>query len=108
VHENLPRSILQKRLLFCLYVYGTNTGLYRVAAGDDTVNARDLLYVRRRFINKDNLRAAIQAVVNEILRVRHPEWWGEETTACASDAKKFGAWDPAILKVELAGKGAIG
>jgi TnpA family transposase len=97
VHENLPRSILQKRLLFCLYGYGTNTGLNRVAAGDDTVNARDLLYVRRRFINKDNLRATIQAIVNEILRVRHPEWWGAETTACASDAKKFGAWDQNLL-----------
>jgi TnpA family transposase len=96
-YENLPRSVLQKRLLFCLYGYGTNTGLSRVAAGDDTVNARDLLYVRRRFINIDNLRAAIQTVVNEILRIRHPEWWGAETTACASDAKKFGAWDQNLL-----------
>lgn len=101
VHENLPRSVLQKRLLYCLYAFGTNTGLSRVATGDDTAGYRDLLYVRRRFINKDSLRAAIQMVANEILRVREgpqgTEWWGSETTACASDAKKFGAWDQNLL-----------
>lgn len=97
VHENLPRPVLQKRLLYCLYAFGTNTGLSRVAAGDATVGYRDLLYVRRRFIHKDSLRAAIQTVANAVLQVRHPEWWGAETTACASDAKKFGAWDQNLL-----------
>jgi len=97
VHENLPRAILQRRLLYCLYAFGANTGLSRVATGDDAVNYRDLLYVRRRFIDKDSLRAAIQLVANEILQVRHPAWWGGETTACASDAKKFGAWDQNLL-----------
>ena len=96
-HENLPRSILQKRLLYCLYAFGTNTGLSRVATGDEAAGYRDLLYVRRRFINQESLRAAIQAVANEVLRVRHPEWWGSETTACASDAKKFAAWDQNLL-----------
>ena len=97
VHEKMPRSVLQRRLLYCLYAFGTNTGLGRVATGDDTVGYRDLLYVRRRFINKESLQAAIQAVANEILRVRHPEWWGADTTACASDSKKFGAWDQNLL-----------
>jgi TnpA family transposase len=101
VHENLPRPVLQKRLLYCLYAFGTNTGLSRVATGDDTVGYRDLLYARRRFINKDSLRAVIQMVANEILRVRGgpqgAEWWGSDTTACASDAKKFGAWDQNLL-----------
>ncbi len=97
VYEQLPREELQKRLLFCLYAYGTNTGLNRIVAGDTTVGYRDLLYVRRRFINKDNLRAAIQMVANAILQIRHPEWWGAETTVCASDSKKFGAWDQNLL-----------
>jgi len=96
-HENLPRPVLQKRLLYCLYAFGTNTGLSRVATGDAAAGYRDLLYVRRRFINKESLRAAIQAVANAVLRVRHPEWWGSETTACASDAKKFAAWDQNLL-----------
>src|SRR5205823_2350014 len=43
------------------------------------------------------LRAAIAAVANAIFRVRHPEIWGEATTACASDSKKFGAWDQNLL-----------
>ena len=44
----------------------------------------------RRYITKDQLRAAIREVVNATLRVRSPEIWGEGTTACASDSKKFG------------------
>jgi hypothetical protein len=60
VYENLPRGVLQKRLLLCLYGLGTNTGLNRVVAGETTEQERDLLYVRRRFIHRDNLRAAIR------------------------------------------------
>lgn len=96
-HENLPRAVLQKRLLLCLYALGTNTGLKRVGAGDPEENYRDLLYVRRRFLSRDALRAAIGQVVNAILRVRQPQIWGEGTTACASDSKKFGAWDQNLM-----------
>lgn len=95
--EKLDRDTLQKRLLLCLYGMGTNAGIKRVCAGDHGENYRDLLYVRRRFLTKDNLRAAIAAIVNAILKVRQPHIWGEATTACASDAKKFGAWDQNLL-----------
>ena len=53
----------------------------------------DLEYLKRKFINKDNLRAAITDVVNKTLKVRDPRIWGSATTTCASDSKKFGAWD---------------
>jgi TnpA family transposase len=96
-HEALDRATLQKRLLLCLYGLGTNTGLTRVSAGDHGERYRDLRYVRHRFITRDHLRAAIQDVVNATLRVRQPAIWGEATTACASDSKKFGAWDQNIL-----------
>jgi TnpA family transposase len=96
-HENLPRDVLQKRLLLCLYGLGTNTGLSRIAAGDETVSYRDLQYIRRRYLSRDGLRAAIAEVANGIFQIRQPEWWGEETTACASDGKKFGAWDQNLL-----------
>ncbi len=36
-HENLPRSILQERLLLCLNGIGTNTGLKRMASGQQDV-----------------------------------------------------------------------
>ena len=93
VRENLVRATIQKRLLLCLYGLGTNIGLKRVAAGDHGESYRDLLYARNRFLTKETLRAAITEVVNAIFRARLPQIWGEGTTACASDSKKFGAWD---------------
>jgi hypothetical protein len=95
-YEQLSRDVLQKRLLLCLYALGTNIGLKRISAGEHGQTYRDLLYVRKRFITKDNLRAAIAQIVNAILQVRQPHIWGE-ATSCASDSKKFGAWDQNLL-----------
>jgi Tn3 transposase DDE domain len=91
--ETLDRRTLQMRLLRCLYGLGTNAGLKRMVASDAGVSYPDLLYVRRRFIQKDALREAIRRVVNATLAVRLPEIWGEATTACAADAKHYGVWD---------------
>lgn len=93
----LDPDTLQKRLLLCLYGLGTNTGLKRVAAGDPESSYGDLRYIRRRFVHKEQLRAAIACVVDGIFAVRSAEIWGEATTACASDSKKFGAWDQNLL-----------
>ncbi len=95
--EVLERSTLQKRLLLCLYGLGTNTGLKRVSNGTPDVNFTDLRYVKRRFIHKDQLRQAITQVVNATFQARAPQIWGEGTTACASDSKKFGAWDQNLM-----------
>ncbi|WP_036736675.1 Tn3 family transposase, partial [Paenibacillus zanthoxyli] len=95
--EILDRGTLQKRLILSLYGLGTNTGLKRVSAGDHGDSYKDLLYVRRKFIHKDNLRNAIADVVNHIFKVRMQEVWGEGTTSCASDSKKFGAWDQNLM-----------
>jgi TnpA family transposase len=95
--EHLDRDELQYRLLLCLYGMGTNAGLKRVVAGQDRVSYRDLLYTRRRFITKDYLRYAIGEVVNKTLQARSPDIWGEGTTACASDARYFGAWDQNLM-----------
>jgi TnpA family transposase len=95
--EQLDRATLQKRLLLCLYGLGTNTGLKRVASGDHGETVGDLRYVRRRYLRTEALRAAIAEVADGIFRARRPEIWGEGTTACASDAKKFGAWDQNLL-----------
>lgn len=90
----LSQPTLQKRLLLCLYALGTNAGFKRMAHAE---KPQDLLYIKRRFINKDNLRSAIAEVVNAIFKVRSPHIWGEATTACASDSKKFAAWDQNLL-----------
>jgi len=95
--EILDRDTLQRRLLLCLYGLGTNTGLKRMAAGAHGESYTDLLYVRRRFIHKEQLRHAIARVVDAIFATRNPRVWGEGTTACASDSKKFGAWDQNLM-----------
>lgn len=96
-HENLDRTVIQKRLLLCLYGLGTNMGLKRVSAGDHGESYRELLYTMRRYLTKDQLRAAIAHIANATLQVRNPAIWGEGTTACASDSKKMGAWDQNLL-----------
>lgn len=95
--EILDRQTLQKRLILSLYGMGTNTGLKRVSAGEHGETYKDLLYVRRKFINKDNLRNAISEVANAIFQVRMQDIWGDGTTSCASDSKKFGAWDQNLM-----------
>jgi TnpA family transposase len=63
------------------------------AGGGGEDSYAELQYIRRRYITKEQLRAAIARVCNAIFGTRNPALWGEGTTACASDSKKFGAWD---------------
>ena len=108
--ETLSRPEIQRRLLLCLYGLGTNAGLKRVLAGDTEITYKELLYVRRRFIHKAALREAIAQVVNAVFAVRQVELWGEGTTACASDSKKFGAWDQNLMTewhIRYGGRGVM-
>jgi TnpA family transposase len=78
--------------------------------GDMTLSDRELLYVRRRFIQQVALRAAIAQVVNATFAVRRPDIGGEGTTACASDAKKCGAWDQNLMTewhIRYGGRGVM-
>lgn len=80
-----------------MYGLGTNAGLKRVAAGRHGVSYKELLHIRRRYVDKASMRDAIRRVVNAIMAVRAPNIWGEGTTACASDSTKFGAWDQNLV-----------
>lgn len=93
----LDPGILSRRLLLCLYALGTNAGLKRLAAGAPDVTYDELLHVRRRFIHPEALRDAARRVANATLAVRDPAVWGDAGTACASDSKKFGAWDRNLM-----------
>jgi Tn3 transposase DDE domain-containing protein/uncharacterized protein DUF4158 len=97
VREVLPPEVLRRRLLLALYGLGTNAGLKRVSSGGGEDSYDDMLYVRRKYITPAQLRAAIGRVCNAIFMVRKPDLWGEATTACASDSKKFGAWDQNLM-----------
>ena len=90
-YESMDRSVLQPRLLLCLHGLGTNAGLQRMAGLDSGTTAKDLAYVRRRYISVEAMRRAIAFVADGTLHARNPAIWGSGTTACASDSKHFGA-----------------
>lgn len=99
--EILSRSVVQKRRLLCLYGLGTNIGLKQVSSMTNATGFgekySDLRYIYQRYLHRDSLREAIRAVVNDTFRIRDSSIWGEGTTAVASDAKKFAAWDQNLL-----------
>jgi TnpA family transposase len=108
--EMLDSETIQRRLLLCLYGLGTNTGLKRVCAGIDSDTYDDLRYIKQHFINKDDLRRATAQVVNAIFANRREAIWGEGTTTCASDAKKFGSWDQNLMTewhIRYGGRGVM-
>lgn len=108
--EIMGQKILRRRLLLCLYALGTNMGLKRICTSATMENHQDLVYVKRKYINRDNLRNAIVAVANAIFELRLAHIWGEGTTACASDSKKFGSWDQNLMTewhIRYGGKGVM-
>lgn len=108
--EGLSPETLQRRLLVSLYGLGTNTGLKRVAAAIPGESYQDLVYVRRRFIHREALRNAIADVCNATFRARQLHIWGEATTSCASDSKKFGSWDQNLMTewhIRYGGRGVM-
>ena len=95
--EVLGKDMLQRRLLLCVHGIGTNAGLGRMCSGGTLDSTADLQRVRRKYLHKDSLRQAISMVCNAIFQIRDESLWGEGTTACASDSKKFGAWDQNLV-----------
>lgn len=92
-HEIIDPAILRKRLLLCIHATGSNTGLKRMGAANTHASENDLRYVKRRFMNEENVRAAIVEVVNAIIDARDPEIWGNATTGCACDSTQVSSWD---------------
>ncbi len=116
--ERIPRSALRRRILLCLYGLGTNTGLRRVISTHDRADTThdkaetygELVYARRRYIDRTALRNAIARVANATFAVRRAEIWGEGTTSCGSDSKKFGAWDQNLMTewhIRYGGRGVM-
>jgi TnpA family transposase len=95
--QQLGHSTLQKRLLLSLFGLGTNMGLKRVCAGIADETYANLLYVKRQFLHKEHLRNAIAEVANATIKTRMTNLWGDATTSCASDSKRFGAWDQNLM-----------
>jgi hypothetical protein len=95
--ENIPRDVLQFRILLCLYGIGTNTGLKCVSSANESVTYDDLKYVKRRFITVENVRLILIKIINKILEIRDPRIWGTATTSVACDSKKISVWDQNLM-----------
>ncbi len=96
--EAIPEDTLRKRLLLCVFGIGTNTGIKRMSSiADNYENYDNLLYVKKRFLTCQQVRAAIADVVNEIHKIRDPKVWGQGTTSCAADSTKMSVWDQNLL-----------
>jgi TnpA family transposase len=95
--ERTPKHVLRRRLLLVLFALGTNMGIRQmVATGEHGEGEAALRHVRRHFVTRDALRRAIGRLVNATFAVRDQAWWGTGT-ACASDSKRFGAWESNLL-----------
>lgn len=108
--EYLDEDQLIKRLLLCIFAYGTNTGLKRIAASNPDITYEELRHIRRRYLTKMNVRTAIAEVINAVLREREEKIFGGATTSIASDSKKVGVWDQNLLTewhVRYGGRGVM-
>ncbi|WP_048960522.1 Tn3 family transposase [Enterobacter bugandensis] len=95
--EVIDPETLQHRLLLCLFGLGTNVGLKRIASQQPSVSFEELRHIKRKFIQKDTLRPAIAQIVNGIFRIKQPTIWGNATTSCAADSRKFSAYDQNLM-----------
>lgn len=96
--EVLDRETIRKRLLLSIFAFGTNTGLKRTAgASKGSVTFEELRHIRRFFFNKEDLREAINMIINGIFKIRNPEIWKSISTACAADSKQFGCFTKNLM-----------
>jgi len=87
----------------------TNMGLKRIASGNN-VSYKELRHVKNVYVHKDSLRSAIREVANGVFSVKDTKLWGEATTSCASDSKKFGSWDQNLMAewhIRYGGRGVM-
>lgn len=96
--EILDRQTIRKRLLLCHFAIGTNTGFKRTAgASKGTITFEELRHIKKFFVSKDNLREAVNQVINAIFRIRNPKIWKSVSTACAADSKQFGTFTKNLM-----------
>ena len=97
-HERINKQRLQKRLLLCVFGLGSNIGLKRMSGvGERQESYNNLRYVKKNYVTCQNVRFAIQDMVNAIYEIRDPILWGLITLSYAADSKKIGVWDQNLM-----------
>ena len=108
--QYLEKSILQRRLLSCLFSMGTNTGLSRVSSLIPGEMHHELIHVKKTYLTKEQLREAITKVNNATFAIRLEKIWGDVTVSLASDSKKFGSWAQNLMvehHIRYGGRGVM-
>lgn len=108
--QYLEKSILQRRLLSCLFSMGTNTGLSRVSSLIPGEQHHELIHVKKTYLTKEQMREAIAKVNNATFAIRLEKIWGDVTVSVASDSKKFGAWAQNLMvehHIRYGGRGVM-
>jgi TnpA family transposase len=95
--EVRSREQLRPLLILDVFAEGTNMGIKRVAVANDRYDYDELLYVRKTYFSPEALRNANGAVVNKLLAIRNPQFWGEGASSCASDGTKFESWQQNLM-----------
>lgn len=88
-YTSMPIDKLQRRVVLCVYALGSNVDLKSMATSNTGESYADLCCVKNRYINHDNVRAAIKSVVDGIDKIRDKKIWGDSTVSCACDSKKL-------------------
>ncbi len=96
-YTSMPIEKLQRRIVLCLYAMGSNTDLKSMATSNTGESYADLCYVKNRYINHDNVKAAIKSVVDGIDKIRDKKIWGDSTVSCACDSKKLDILDQNLM-----------
>lgn len=95
--EVRSREQLRPLLILDVFAEGTNMGIKRVAAANDRYGYDELLYVRKTYFSPEALRNANGAVINKLLSIRNPQFWGEGASSCASDGTRFESWQQNLM-----------
>ncbi|MGA5135510.1 Tn3 family transposase [Streptomyces olivoreticuli] len=86
--EAIDETKFLERLLLIAYayVYGTNSGISSVAAGEHGHREEELRYTARRYLTAGGLKAAGVEIANTTFAARSEAVWGQGTTTVASDS----------------------
>lgn len=88
----LDLSVLQPKVLVCLFAMGTNIEFSKICAGMPNISEADLKYIKNRFVTVEGLRHIIKKLVDGTLAIRDKEIWGDEIAVFSSDAIKYAVW----------------
>jgi TnpA family transposase len=88
----LTQKELSERILLSIYGFGTNIGLKHICSGNPHITYNQLRHIKNYFLSANNLKNAIQKIINALFASRDHKIWGEMPIAVAGDSTQFSAY----------------